>query len=57
MKSSELPHTILQEDVHKALGLLKIDTGQDMNVKVDAVLRRDPEIKNALRRVKVHAQL
>lgn len=57
MKSSELPHTILQLDIHKALGLIKIDKGIDMNLKVDSVLRDDPDIKNALRRVKVHADV
>jgi len=56
MKSSELPHTVLFEDVHKALGIMKAEKKiGDIKDKVDAVLRADPDIKNAIRRVKANA--
>lgn len=55
MKSSELPHTVLQEDVHKALGILKAEKKiGDIKDYVDSVLRADNEIRLALRRVKDH---
>ena len=49
-------NTDLQEDVHRALGILKAEKKiGDIKDKVDAVLRVDPEIKNAIRRVKANA--
>ena len=56
MKASELPHTVLQEDIHRALGILKAEKKiGDIKDKVDEILRADPTIRNALRRVKSHA--
>lgn len=54
MKASELPHTVLQEDIHTALGLIKVETKVDIKDFVDKILRANTDIKNALRRVKSH---
>lgn len=52
IQKSKLPHTVLFEDIHRALGIIKVQSGAEISDTVDKILRKDPDIKNALRRVR-----